>query len=130
MKLLWSSLLAAVIVSTVDGSDIKMKKGKMMMGMAVAKKKGGGLDGEKNRSGGLRASRKKIVPKFMQIKTPDQTFVQEQDIIDGMYLLYALDIDREIYATGGEDYKGHVNGLFCKIDLSSQKDDPSKGTCR
>ena len=95
--------------------------------MRVTKKKAG-LNKDK-KPGGLRASKKRIIPKFMKALPTQQTFVQEQDIIDGTYLLYSLEIDKQIHATGGSDYKGHVNGLFCKIDLSSQKDDPSKGKC-
>ena len=81
--------------------------------------------------GGLRASRKSSqgeVPSFMLPETKEhQTFVQEQDIIDGTWLLYNLEFEDEAYTAGGSDYQGQVYGLFCKIDLAAQKDDPSKG---
>ena len=53
--------------------------------------------------------------------------VPEQDIIDGTWLLYSLQFEESVHTVGGSDYQGQVNGLFCKIDLSAQKEDPSKG---
>ena len=53
--------------------------------------------------------------------------VPEQDIIDGTWLLYSLQFEESVHTVGGSDYQGQIQGLFCKIDLSAQKKDPSKG---
>ena len=127
MKFVWSSLLVTALAANAEGNDNfahKMKRGMMMgeMSMNMAKKS------FKKQGSGLRASRKNPIPDFMKKeKGPAQTFVQEQDVIDGTYLLYSLEVDPDIYNVEGSDYKGYVNGRFCKIDLSSQKEDPSKG---
>lgn len=127
MKFVWSSLLVTALVANAEGNDNfarKMKHGMMMgeMSMNMAKKS------IKKQGSGLRASGNNPIPDFMKKeKGPAQTFVQEQDVIDGTYLLYSLEVDPGIYNVEGSDYKGYVNGRFCKIDLSSQKEDPSKG---
>ena len=136
MKVLGSLILALALVESVQGSrgnniDIKAAGGngsgggrmqrKRMMMMAKPQKSGGGS---------LRASNKKQVPEFMlpniQIEA-SQTFVQEQDIIDGSWLLYNIKFEDEVFSDKGSDYKGQVYGFFCKLDLSAQKDDPSQG---
>ena len=42
-------------------------------------------------------------------------------------LLYNIRFDKKVFSEGGSDYSGQVFGLFCKIDMSEQKEDPSKG---
>lgn len=53
--------------------------------------------------------------------------ISEQEIIDGTYKLFSLDFTTEDVFTTKGSYKGQVDGLFCKIDMSAQKEDPSKG---
>ena len=54
------------------------------------------------------------------------TWVQEQDIIDGNYLLIRLNVTDEAYLDPTSDYRGQVFGVFCRVDLSAQKEDPSR----
>ena len=103
----------------------------MRMGMKkLARNNNNAAKHENKKQGGLRAGKKgEQTPNFMLPPPgPDQTFAREEDVIDGTYLIYALDVSDEIYNVKGGDYKGYVKGHFCKLDLSPQKEDPSKGT--
>lgn len=114
------------LVAGGSGGMRKQRKGGMMMRVTGNQQKAA----KTPKIGGLRTNKKNqpLVPTFMFPESTAQTLVQEQDIIDGTWLLYNIVLEEEVYTVGGSDYKGQVHGVFCKIDLSAQKDDPSKCT--
>lgn len=133
MKVLGSLILALALVESVQGSRgnnivTKVAGGSGSGGGRTQRKRMMMAKPQKSGGGSLRASNQ--VPDFMlpnnQLEA-SQTFVQEQDIIDGSWLLYNIKFKDEVFSEKGSDYKGQVYGFFCKLDLSAQKDDPSQG---
>ena len=97
------------------------------MRKAIAQRNGS--EGEVNGGGSLGNVEPKL-PAFMFPEENQQgqsPYIQDQDIIDGTWLLYSLQLEETIHTVGGSDYQGQIQGLFCEIDLSAQKEDPSKG---
>lgn len=147
MKFIWSLIFPAILIGSTEGTANEIANdfinavgnggntGQRMHRKGMTMMKGGGSKKKKQISnkkigGGLRANKQKLngLPSFMLPESsPDQTVATEQDIIDGSWLLFNLEFEDEIHTDGGSDYKGQVYGLFCKIDLSTQKKDPSKG---
>ena len=143
IKLVWCLVLASVL--SVDhalggsvnnnNNEVDSKFNQLVAGVAKRRQGQNGrmMRSNKNQktarnvAGGLRKRAEQKVPSFMQTGRLDQTIVREEDIINGSWLLYNIKFKETVHSEPGGDYKDQVYGIFCKIDMSQQKEDPSKG---